>query len=174
MCPLAPPTTARPSSAARPPLIRRSSVPPRSTPPPPPPGTAHPPLAAHAARPRRSPAARGSYSRSSSAARSLDHLLLYPSLRLCHSLPCSARPGVGFCRNLVSCCSYGKAAEGFWRHMTDGKIYSCCNRLDRSNASRLLYAVPRDRNRPIRQEVLVSRVESRRRGLTLSGSLKES
>jgi hypothetical protein len=123
---------------------------------------------------RRSPAARGSYSRRSSAARSLDHLLLYPSLRLCHSLPCSARPGVGFCRNLVSCCSYGKAAEGFWRHMTDGKIYSCCNRLDRSNASRLLYAVPRDRNRPIRQEVLVSRVESRRRGLTLSGSLKES
>ncbi len=46
--------------------------------------------------------------------------------------------------------------------------------IQRSNAWRLLYAVPRDRNRPIRQEVLVSRVESRRRGLTLSGSLKES
>ena len=117
------------SSAARPPLGARAARPPlvraRSR-------AVRGPAAraAHAARPCRSPAARGSYSRSSSAARSLDHLLLYPSLRLCHSLPCFALPGVGFCRNLVSCCSYGKAAEGFCGHMTDGKIYSCCNRLD--------------------------------------------
>ena len=84
---------------------------------------------ARASRPRLAArAARGYYSRPSSAARSLDHPLLHPSLRLCHSLPCSARPGVGFCRNLVSCCLYGKAAEGFCSQMTDGKIHSCCNR----------------------------------------------
>ncbi len=37
--------------------------------------------------------------------------------------------------------------------------------IKRANASRLLYAVPRDRNGLIGQEVLVSRVESRRTGV---------